>query len=75
MSLMIYMSWYIVRKDVLLFRWPSLQKAKSQKENHQVKQISLIHNNSCYSTPLLSDYAYCMKEGGKIYTVSDVKDL
>ena len=30
---------------------------------------------TCDSTTLLSDYAHVLKAGGKIYVISDVKDL
>jgi len=33
------------------------------------------HRRRIINTALLSDYAYCLKVGGKIYTVTDVEDL
>ena len=33
------------------------------------------HRRRIITTQLLSDYAYGLKEGGKLYTVTDVKDL
>ena len=33
------------------------------------------HRRRIINTALLTEYAYCLKPGGKIYTVTDVKDL
>lgn len=33
------------------------------------------HRRRIINTALLTDYAYCLKPGGKIYTVTDVKQL
>jgi tRNA (guanine-N7-)-methyltransferase len=33
------------------------------------------HRRRIINTDLLSDYAYVLKEGGKLYIVTDVKDL
>jgi len=33
------------------------------------------HHVTHFSTTLLSDYAHVLKVGGKIYVISDVKDL
>ena len=37
--------------------------------------MSWCVNNCINSTQLLSDYAYSLKTGGKIYTATDVKEL
>lgn len=33
------------------------------------------HNRRIISTALLAEYAYCLKEGEKLYTITDVRDL
>jgi tRNA (guanine-N7-)-methyltransferase len=33
------------------------------------------HRRRIVNTALLTDYAYCLKKGGRIYTVTDVEDL
>ena len=33
------------------------------------------HRRRIISTELLSEYAYVLKEGGKLYTITDVKEL
>jgi len=33
------------------------------------------HRRRIVNTALLTDYAYCLKTGGRIYTVTDVEDL
>lgn len=49
-----------------------------KKQNHRRRIITYpFHHllNITYSTQLLSDYAYSLQTGGKIYTVTDVKEL
>lgn len=62
----------VVKEDVYLFRRPAFQENKSPQKNHHVYYIQ---PSNPFSTQLLSDYAYSLQTGGKLYTVTDVKEL
>lgn len=65
-----------VNKDVLPLSRPAFQSAQAQGSNHHVRTASAFLNKNgrlTDRTSLIAEYAYVLRPGGILYTVTDVK--